>query len=222
MYASVLLWREVWPPDNRSFSAKHAASVAFSQWTIWCVILAGEYFFKLKCSAVDTTEPSEMFWPFMGGEVMQIRTFRCMALGSSFWQIFRLFQRPVCRRLAHRACQSFDLTLQYLSAAYAKNQQDCVCEHIQDIRPLVRHRNWLSCSEMSNTSIFPVQHEWDKHGTCALSYTPFGFNSEKEYFETVLQLRSQNDLLVGTDPAYITNSTSFVNAWKTLHFQPGK
>jgi len=41
-----------------------------------------------------------------------------------------------------------------------------------------------------------VQHEWDKHGTCALAFTDFGLDSQLEYFETVLELHQENSLYV--------------------------
>ena len=45
-----------------------------------------------------------------------------------------------------------------------------------------------------------MQHEWDKHGTCALAYTPFGLDSQYEYFETALKLHKDSDLYVS--PSY--------------------
>lgn len=51
---------------------------------------------------------------------------------------------------------------------------------------------WPSLAGNSDAGFW--KHEWDKHGTCALSYTPFGLHSEHEYFETVLDLHEANNL----------------------------
>lgn len=51
---------------------------------------------------------------------------------------------------------------------------------------------WPSLSNAGDSSFW--EHEWDKHGTCALAFTDFGLDSQLEYFETVLELHQENSL----------------------------
>lgn len=64
-------------------------------------------------------------------------------------------------------------------------------EILDDLVPTMESE-WPSLSNAADSSFW--EHEWDKHGTCALAFTPFGLNSQREYFETVLKLHEDNNL----------------------------
>ena len=71
------------------------------------------------------------------------------------------------------------------------------CSHAQLTSSQYPHQPVLRYDVSTGVNIpFALQHEWKKHGTCALNYTAFGLDSQREYFETTLELHKANDLFV--------------------------